>query len=611
MLATGLHFSLPVRSADVYAPWDIDGLRALPADASVDAGLSMVDAVVLLDEAGHRGPVTVFSRHGRRPHPRRIAPEWPEYLDAIPDRTTIRALFARVLAECRRATRDGGNWQSPPDLVRAHIGLWWHASDEAEKRRFLRHVRPIWETHHHRAPPIGHTRVEAAIAAGRLRHVAVSVSMMRAGEGGMIRAFRPRGGAAESRRFDAAIVSAGIEYDLRRLEEALPRNLLARGLVRPGPLALGIDATPGGRLIGRDGLVQPRLFALGPPLRGNWWESTAIPDIARQSAGIAGLLATGAALPAAAPQRLSIWVTPGPDYESTAARFRPVLARITDAFGHREHILPLVQIEELKRSGFTALRLPVEDGGAGLSFPDFLNLIGGEFQHRPGPAGAFRLCRGCAEPARSLPPRPPGAAAGGWRDHRRRLHRDRRGEGRGVLDPADAQRERPAADRRKFCTTGTLYADGIDVSASDEHGETVFAFVRRDAAGITVGDEWDGFGQRLSASGTTTFEDVAVAPENLWLGEQRLRYSTVYCQLCHLATLTGIGRALVRDTVAELAKRRRSFTPAAAPLPRLNPQVLQVLGKLRSQVYAAQAITLKAAEAVERAFADRPAEAAE
>lgn len=293
VLATGLHFSRPATEAGLHNPWDVEGLRSLAADARVaivGAGLSMVDAVVTLDSVGHRGPIEVFSRHGRRPHPRRIVPEWPDYLEDIPDRTTIRTIFARVHAECRKAVVAGEDWQGPLDQVRPHIGRWWHGANDAERRRFLRHVRTIWETHHHRAPPFGNALVEAALAQGRLIHHAAQVDGI-APEGPRLR-FTPRGSStAGETPFDAIILSRGVDYDWRRIDRPLAAALLHRGLARPGPLGLGIDADTAGFLRNASGEVELRIAALGPPLRGLWWESTAIPDIARQAHDLAVQLA--------------------------------------------------------------------------------------------------------------------------------------------------------------------------------------------------------------------------------------------------------------------------------------------------------------------------------
>lgn len=67
----------------------------------------------------------------------------------------------------------------------------------------------------------------------------------------------------------------------------------------------------------------------------------------------------------------------------------------------------------------------------------------------------------------------------------------------------------------KFYTTGSLYADWIDVGATDEAGNRVMVTVRRDAPGVEVVDDWNGLGQTLTASGTATFSNVRVEPADV------------------------------------------------------------------------------------------------
>jgi uncharacterized NAD(P)/FAD-binding protein YdhS len=104
---------------------------------------------------------------------------------------------------------------------------------------------------------------------------------------------RRRGEAETSIVSGAALInSSGIEYDWRRVARPLPQQLLARGLVRPGPLALGIAAAVDGAVLGADEQAASRLFAMGPPLRGMWWESTAVTDVASQAKALAARLTT-------------------------------------------------------------------------------------------------------------------------------------------------------------------------------------------------------------------------------------------------------------------------------------------------------------------------------
>ncbi|AMQ82778.1 FAD/NAD(P)-binding protein [Pseudomonas glycinae] len=276
-------------------PWDVAAMRQLDPHSTVliiGSGLTMVDAVVSLEQAGHRGPIEVFSRHGLLPHVRRQPPAWVDFLAEDHSLRTPRQLLRELRRHCHDAIAQGIDWQAPLDTVRAHIGRLWSQASDVQRRQFVRHVRPWWESHHHRSPPLSAELVERLHQEGRLRIHAASYEGLEpvSGNGVGIR-IRPRG-EAETRVVQGAalINSSGIEYDWRRVARPLPQQLLARGLVRPGPLALGIAAAVDGAVLDAEGRVSPRLFAMGPPLRGMWWESTAVTDVASQAKALAARL---------------------------------------------------------------------------------------------------------------------------------------------------------------------------------------------------------------------------------------------------------------------------------------------------------------------------------
>jgi alkylation response protein AidB-like acyl-CoA dehydrogenase len=135
--------------------------------------------------------------------------------------------------------------------------------------------------------------------------------------------------------------------------------------------------------------------------------------------------------------------------------------------------------------------------------------------------------------------------------------------------------------------------------------ETVSAVIGAKAPGVEIVDDWDGFGQKLTASGGATFTDVPVEPEHVASGEERFGYSAAYVQQVHHATLVGIARAASGDAARAVAERRRNYSHAAATRSSADPQVLQVVGRVHSLTYAAGAVMLKAAEALERSFEQR------
>jgi uncharacterized NAD(P)/FAD-binding protein YdhS len=273
-------------------PWDVAGMEQLDPQGRVlivGAGLTMVDAVVSLEQAGHRGPIDVFSRHGLLPHVRRQPPAWPDFLGADPNIRSTRQLFRALREQCALAIARGIDWQAPLDTVRVHIPRLWSQATDRQRRQFVRHVRPWWESHHHRSPPPSAQLLARLIEEGRLQIHAASFQGVESADAGQVNIRIRRRGESKTEIVsgEALVNSSGIQYDWRRVDRPLPRQLLARGLIQPGPLALGIAAEPDGAVVDASGNVFSQLFALGPPLRGLWWESTAVTDVALQAKALA------------------------------------------------------------------------------------------------------------------------------------------------------------------------------------------------------------------------------------------------------------------------------------------------------------------------------------
>lgn len=279
-------------------PWDVAAMAQLEPLSTVliiGSGLTMVDAVVSLEQAGHRGPIEVFSRHGLLPQVRRQPPGWEDFLARDHGIRTPRQLLRELRHQCRTAMAQGVDWQAPLDTVRGHIGRLWSQATDVQRRQFVRHVRPWWESHHHRSPPLSAALVARLHSEGRLRIQAASFKGLAPSMDGRVSLHIRCRGETEVTRVtgDGLVNSSGIEYDWRRVARPLPQQLLARGLIQPGPLALGIAADAGGAVLDAEGRVSNRLFAMGPPLRGMWWESTAVTDVASQAKALAQRLVLG------------------------------------------------------------------------------------------------------------------------------------------------------------------------------------------------------------------------------------------------------------------------------------------------------------------------------
>jgi alkylation response protein AidB-like acyl-CoA dehydrogenase len=299
---------------------------------------------------------------------------------------------------------------------------------------------------------------------------------------------------------------------------------------------------------------------------------------------------------------------PSARYESLADRFRPLFAEIAAGAIDRElrRGLPVEEIGRLKQAGLGALRVPQVEGGFGATIPELLNILVELSEADSNITQALRGHFGFVEDVVSKAVGP---------DRRRWTERIARGEiaGNAWTEIGNANQEafstrihekdgRLLLEGTKYYTTGSLFADWIDVGATGLDGKGIAVQVRRDDPAVNVIDDWDGFGQVLTASGTTTFSGAVVDPGDVVVDDDKFRYGAAFYQAVHLATLAGIGRAITTETAAQVAKRTRTYTNAAGPRSSQDPQVLQVVGRIRSNAYAAGAIVLQVGRAIERAF---------
>jgi uncharacterized NAD(P)/FAD-binding protein YdhS len=277
-------------------PWAADALTGLDPAAPVlliGTGLTMADTVVSLLDQGHEGPLYALSRRGLLPH-RHAAATAALPAEHVSYPTSLNALTRLLRTEVEQVRRAGGNWQTTIDALRPFTTDVWLAMPARDRSRFLRHLRPWWDIHRHRLAASVADRIDAARASGQLRlHAGRIQRYLPTPEGRVVVEYRDRS-LQSSRQVEVARVincsGPGCDYD--RIADKLVRTLLTEGTVRPDSLRLGLDVSGTCALMGRDGAISRRLFAVGPVTKGAFWEMTAVPDIRRQCELLAAHLAT-------------------------------------------------------------------------------------------------------------------------------------------------------------------------------------------------------------------------------------------------------------------------------------------------------------------------------
>ena len=275
-------------------PWAPDALAGLDQDAPVllvGTGLTMVDMVISLLDAGHRGPIRAISRRGLLPHTHVPVPHEP-FVMAEECLTLSSDLVRHLRRDAQAAEASGLPWQAVVDCIRHRVQDIWRQSSVPDRRRFLRHARPWWDIHRHRIAPGVATRIGQACASGQLRIEAGRIRSLAAGSAGADIVYTPRGCAGPVQMTAARVINCtGPASDITRSDDPLLQSLLSQRLAQPDELRLGIDVNRRGEVIGSDGTVTPHLYAVGPITRGACWEITSVPDIRRQCALLAGDIA--------------------------------------------------------------------------------------------------------------------------------------------------------------------------------------------------------------------------------------------------------------------------------------------------------------------------------
>ncbi len=278
-------------------------------------------------------------------------------------------------------------------------------------------------------------------------------------------------------------------------------------------------------------------------------------------------------------------------------RFAPILERIAAGAAERDQRgePALAEMAELRAAGIGALRVPVELGGHGASVRQLLLVLRAVAAADSNLPQALRqhcyqvelLLRDPADPVNaawiervvagdlfgSAMTEPPGSKLGQV----------------GTVLRAAPGGDGYVLDGRKAYGTGNAYAQWIPVAAVDEHGEPLVPVVPVDREGVELLDDWNGFGQRLTATATTVFTGVRVAADEVrrFPLSGPKRGGAGLHQAILLTTLAGIAERAVRDVVGIVQAKRRVYFTGTGELPRHDAIVQEQVGRLRAAADAA------------------------
>ena len=264
-------------------PWSDEGRAQVARVAHshapvvvIGTGLTMVDMVLTLAEAGHDGKVTALSRRGLDPRGHSLLPA--PALNGRKAPTGVMPLWRWL----RGRIAKGDDWRARIDSLRPRSAELWQALSDDEKRRFMRHARPWWDVHRHRIAPDVAGLLDTRKAVAKLEVIAGRIRGAEGDSSQVTLTIGTRDGATIEREAGLVVNCTGPLGAVAQTQDPLLRQLLDDGLATPDPLGIGIASDA------RDAAVAAeRLWVLGPLGKARQWEIIAVPDIRGQAEAVA------------------------------------------------------------------------------------------------------------------------------------------------------------------------------------------------------------------------------------------------------------------------------------------------------------------------------------
>ncbi|MET0452426.1 MAG: acyl-CoA dehydrogenase family protein [Mycobacterium sp.] len=303
--------------------------------------------------------------------------------------------------------------------------------------------------------------------------------------------------------------------------------------------------------------------------------------------------------------------TPTANVDDLRARFRPVFASIAEGNvqRERERILPHEQVRWLNDAGFGTLRIPEAHGGLGASLEQTFALLAELGEADANVSHIWRNHLAFVEDRLNAPVSDAGDTwikrflagafvGGGWTEANNLTLAN-------LASTVTAEDDHWVVTGAKYYATGSLYADWLDVLGRGDDGALWTALVRADDPGVTLVDDWKGFGQRATASGSAHYDRVRAEAGDVFPATDRFGYQAHFYQTAMLSVLTGITGAALRDGSAALKARGRNYPQGLAEIPGDDAQLLQVIGSVSADAFAASAALNQATRTLDAIVAGR------
>lgn len=253
----------------------------------IGTGLTMLDYAVGLLNDGRSFSITAFSRRGFLPLPHKSydAYDFPEY-NVVP--TDDIGILLKTIRTYYRAHHERGlDWRALIDRIRSQAPELWQALSDVSKKRFIRHLKPYWEIHRHRAPQKALETIQKAVQEKRFTLLRGRIQKVEATAGKLNIVLVNSRGVTELST-DHLLNSSGLQQDISLTSDVLLTKLLQRGYMIPDKTGLGVETDNEGALRCNDDTLN--IFTLGALRRASVFECTAAKEVGYQAFQLSKIL---------------------------------------------------------------------------------------------------------------------------------------------------------------------------------------------------------------------------------------------------------------------------------------------------------------------------------
>ncbi|MDZ4310808.1 MAG: FAD-dependent oxidoreductase [Cypionkella sp.] len=269
----------PALISDPFAEGALAGVAEDARLLIIGNGLTSADIVASLHRRGHRGKITALSRHGFRsqPHGPTQAETTADFVKN-PPRTAL-DLLRRARAAVAQDQALGLTWHAVFDRLRAQGPVIWAALPDPERRRFLRHLRALWDVHRFRIAPQTYEANQHMQRMGRLVSLAARIVTATPGSPIKLGLQARHNGTRFTIAVDRVILATGPAHGSVIKSTPALTDLAALGLLQPDPLGLGLLTAANGQAVPLSGTPDGTLLVAGPLARATVGELMGVPEV--------------------------------------------------------------------------------------------------------------------------------------------------------------------------------------------------------------------------------------------------------------------------------------------------------------------------------------------